>query len=90
MAFTVSSTADDTVMGNARVRYLRVTADGTEDNVSSGLQVVYGLSVAAASMASAPALLKENRDSSGTAANGTIGVSGVASGDELLLVVYGR
>ena len=40
MAFTVSSTADDTVMGNARVRYLRLTADGATDAVDTGLDVV--------------------------------------------------
>jgi len=90
MAFTVSTTADDTIFGNARVRYLRVTADGATEALSTGLDVVYSVSYTPQSMATALAAFAINEGVAGTATNGAIGITGVASGDEMLLVVYGR
>jgi hypothetical protein len=41
-------------------------------------------------MAATTFTMTENKNSSGTASNGYIGISGVTSGDEFHLVVYGR
>ena len=89
MAFTVSNTP--TVFGNKNVRVLNVTADGAEANITTGLSVIDAVVMGRiASMATANVQILKNKNSSGTAANGTIGVSGLSSGAEFDLVVFGR
>jgi hypothetical protein len=89
MAFTVT-TKKKTVFGDMRVHILDVTTDGAEDNIATGMSVIEGFAVGAQSIATSAFSLNENVDSSGTAANGTIGASGLASGDAFFLTVYGR
>ena len=92
MAFTVSHIVDGGVVGNVRVKYLRVTADAAEGEVlsaDSGLRNIFSLAYAPQSMTTASAKIDINKDSSGVASLGAIGISGVASGDEMLLTVWG-
>lgn len=88
MAFTVSR--KQSVFGNQRVVLMDVTTDGAEDNIDSGLDVIDAFSLGDKSITTSAFTLHENVDSSGTAANGTIGASGLTSGDEFFLIIYGR
>jgi len=89
MAFTVSATP--TVFGNKAVRLLSVTTDGAEGNITSGFNVIEGIVMGRiASMATANIQILKNKNSTATAANGTIGVSGCSSGAEFDLLVFGR
>ncbi len=89
MAFTVTPVI--TVFGNKNVRILNVVADSAEDNVPSGFSVIECAVIGrVSSMATANAYVQWNKNSSGAAANGTIGVSGVSSGAEFQCVVFGR
>ena len=88
MAFTVSR--EHTVLGNKRVVLMDVTTDGAEDNVDTGIDVIDAFTVGIKSVTTSFYMMQENVDSSGTASNGTIGMSGLVSGDEFFLVVYGR
>lgn len=89
MAFTVS--AEPTVFGNKSTRLIKVTADGAEANVTSGFNVIdFMVTGKVVSMATANPTVVFNKNSSGTAANGTIGVSGVSAGAELYLLVFGK
>jgi len=88
MAYTVS--IEKTVVGNQRCHFLTVTADAATQNVETGLDYVTALSVCPVSMASAPWNARPNVGTVSTAMVGYVGVSGVASGDEFILVCYGR
>lgn len=88
MAFTVAR--QHTVFGNKRTVLIEVTADGAEDNVSSGLGVVEYYSIALQSAATANPSVALNVDSSATVSLGTLGMSGFASGDHFYVTVYGR
>ena len=88
MAFTVTKTP--TVFGNQRVVMMSITADGAEAEVETGLDVITAFSVGVQSFSSSSQAFKANEDSSGAAANGTVGISGVASGDEFFIVCYGK
>jgi hypothetical protein len=88
MAFTVTKTP--TVFGNKRAVMIEVSADGAEAEIESGLDVIEAQLLGAQSFASSSQAFKANEDSSGTAANGTIGISGVASGDEFFILCIGR
>lgn len=88
MAWTI--TRNNSVMGNKRVNLIKILTDGTEANLETGMSVVEGFSLGIKSMATMTFTMEENENSSGTAANGYIGISGVTSGDEFHLVVYGR
>jgi len=89
MAFTVSSTAK-TVFGNKRVYDFRVTADAATQTIITGLGTVESANFTPESMTTAAAKLRLNQDTSGTAANGSVAISGVASGDVFYLKVYGN
>lgn len=90
MAFTVSNIANS-VWGNKNIRLLRVTTDGAEAVISSGFQVIEGLiGVSNELCADAVYCLKINKGSTGTAANGSIGISGTATGDIFFITVMGR
>lgn len=89
MAWTV--TRYPTVFGDKRVVGLKLTPDSAEANVETGLGVIEWYAVGhLASMASATPDIRPNVDSSGTAANGTLGCSGFTSGDDIYVTVYGR
>jgi hypothetical protein len=89
MAFTVSSTAK-TVFGNKRVLDFRVTADAATQTISTGLSTVESATLTPESMTTAAAKLRLNQDVSGTVANGSVAVTGVASGDVFFLKIYGN
>ncbi len=89
MAFTVTNTPS--VFGNKNVRLINVIADAAEANVSSGFGVIDFMSVSRlTSCATGSAQIIMNKNSTGTAANGTIGVSGVSSGTEFNIIVFGK
>ncbi len=89
MAFTVN--AVPTVFGNQGVRLLNIIADAAEANVNSGFSVITNIIVGhVVSMATSTYYVQGNKNSSGTAANGTIGVSGVSAGAEINCIVFGR
>ncbi len=88
MAFTVV-VLEKTVFGNQRVHHLKITADGAEDNITTGLKVVRNAIVAPGSLTTAIYNVYPNEDSSGTSSNGTLGISGIANGDVLFATVFG-
>jgi hypothetical protein len=91
MAFTVAVGADGTVWGNKQVRFLEVTADAAADAFAvPGLTAVESVQVTPKSMATAGLKVRKNALASGTAAAGYVAISGVASGDEMFIVVTGR
>lgn len=89
MAFTVTRTP--TVFGNKKVVLLNVTTDGAEGNIETGLGYIEAVTIGQfKSMATGGAAIVKNADSSGTAANGTLGLSGFSANAEVDIVVYGR
>lgn len=89
MAFTVS--AENTVFGNKNAKLMKITADAAEANVTSGFNVIdHMVGHKAISMATANPYIQANKNSSGTASNGTIGISGVSAGAEFHLLVFGK
>lgn len=89
MAFTV--TRIPTVFGDKRVVLLNVIADGAEANITTGLSFIDAVTVSPmASMATAGAQIRKNVNSSGTVANGTLGVSGLSAAASFDVVVFGR
>jgi hypothetical protein len=89
MAFTTSGLMN-TVLGNKRVLGLRVTADAATDAFETGLGVIDFVSVAYQSATTGAGKFKINALSAGTAANGYLAVTGVASGDVFFVTVYGH
>lgn len=90
MAWTVTKEA--TALGNKRAIIATVEADSSEANLSLGLSYVDAYSIGILSCSTGTALphVGLNKNSSGTASNGMIGVSGVTSGDKFSIVAYGR
>ncbi len=89
MAFTVTKLSD-TVFGNKRVTAFSVLADAATQAISTGHRYVDFVQVTPKSCTSAAFKTKINVNASGTAANGTVAVTGVASGDEFYMTVYGK
>jgi hypothetical protein len=89
MAFTVVKTP--TVFGNKKVVILNVTTDGAGSNIETGLGYIEAVTVGQFySMATGGAQIRKNVNSTGTAANGTLGLSGFSAAAEVDIVVYGR
>lgn len=90
MAWTVAT--EPTALGNKRVILATVTSDSAEANLSLGLAYVthYTMGILSCSTGTALPHVAINKNSSGAAANGVIGVSGVTSGDSYFIVAYGR
>lgn len=89
MAFTVSNMGNS-VFGNKVAKFLRVTADAADGSVVTGLGVVENVSLGPQSMATASVRIKMNLTGAGTAANGSLTCSGVASGDVFNLLCIGH
>jgi len=89
MAFTVSNLRK-TVDGETRVHEFLVTADGTSDEIVTGLDYIYSAFISPVSAPSAPYSLRPNVLTAATASNGTIAITGVASGAEYYVLVRGR
>jgi len=89
MAFTV--TRYHTVFGNKRAVLLNITADGAEDTIATGLNVIEAATVGLPqSMATGFPHVIKNVGSTSTAANGYLGCSGFSAGAQIDVVVYGR
>jgi len=88
MAYTVAKT--DSVFGNQRVMILKITADAATQNVETGLSVINGFSLGVQSLATMGIKVYANSSATGVATPGTLGMSGLVSGDSLFVVCYGR
>lgn len=89
MAFTVTKTLQ-TVLGDQRVWMGVLTADAATGVVSFGFGAITHVEASAKSMASSVWNVQANLDASGTASNGDLAVTGVTSGDDIYVTVYGR
>lgn len=87
MAFTIVRTPS--AFGNQRVVMMDVTADAAEQNIVTNMGRVVAYSYGPSSMNSSNIHIAANSTSTGTAAMGTIGVSGCTTGDRFFLTVYG-
>jgi hypothetical protein len=88
MAYTTSYLVD-TVVGNQRVKAMRVTADAATGIITTGLKDIEFFSVANQSSTAATEKWAMNELSAGTAAAGYLFASGATSGDEWIVVCYG-
>lgn len=88
MAYTVSGLAS-TVMGDQRVVSLRITPDAAT-GVVSVMNNINFFSVAIQSATTGAGKFAMNELAAGTSVAGMLGISGVASGDEYIVTVYGR
>ena len=89
MAIDVS-VVERTVFGNKAVQVLSCVADAATQTVSTDLGAINFIQYTPKSMTTAAAKFAINALPAGTAAGGSIAVTGVASGDEFWLTVYGR
>lgn len=90
MAYS-STVAYKGVMGNARVAVLSCVADAASGNVSGGgIGYLFAAMLSPISMSTAAPRVKVNVLEAGTAAAGSVGISGAVSGDVFYLTLYGR
>lgn len=87
MAFTVSR--KHSVHGPDRTVHLDITADAATQTVETGLSQVYGFAVGIQSCTTGSLKIYANSNASGVESMGVLGISGVASGDEFYVTVYG-
>lgn len=88
---TLASLLVNTVVGNQRKVSWRLTPDATSTSFITGLEVIEDFSVVIQSATTANAGYTMNESSSGPAAvNGELHMSGVADGDELVMVFWGK
>ena len=78
------------VHGSSRVHHYSCVADGVDQEIDTGFNVVDGVSYAPKSMTTALVSISKNLLSSGTASVGYVSVTGIASGDEFYLTVWGH
>lgn len=88
MAIDVSI-VERTTFGNKAVQVLSCVADAATQTVSTDLGAVNWVSYSPKSMTAEPKLAI-NEGPGGTSIGGTIAVTGLTSGDEFWLTVYGR
>lgn len=92
MAFTVTVVNRQSV-GAKEALTLEVTADGAEANIAAattGMKYLDYFHMGVKSAATGFFHVGLNANSSGTASNGAVGLSGCASGDQFYITVYGR
>lgn len=89
MAFTTSLLVK-TVMGDKRVHAYRITADAATQAIDTGLDYIDWFSIGHQSMTTGAYKVAINEGAAGTTTLGTMGITGVASGDEMFITVYGR
>lgn len=93
MAYTFTQ-ANTTVFGNLQVKHGTVVTDATSGVVSFGLGVLVHVDITPKSMTTngsgVTTRYRINATAAGTASNGDLGVSGVVSGDEFYVAIYGR
>lgn len=88
MAFTQSTIVDGVNWGNKRLVVQRVTADGAEANLTTPLNIVDFVVCQPQKGQTMPAA-HINANSSGTASNGTLGVSATSNGNIFWAVMLG-
>ena len=76
--------------GNHKVQAWELTADSATLELDTGLSVVDHVAVAPVSMASSPFSVRKNVTSASVASNGAIALTGVTSGDDLYVTVWGH
>lgn len=89
MAYTVTK-AQQTVFGDQRAWQGVITADAATGVVSFGLNHLYHVQATAKSAASSSHHFAINALAAGTASAGDLAITGVASGDDFYVTVYGR
>lgn len=89
MAYTATK-SETTVFGNQRVWQGYVTADAASGVVSFGFGTITHVNWAPKSMSTVGCRVRQNATAGGVASNGDVGISGVTSGDELYMTVFGR
>lgn len=89
MAFTVSTIVEGVVFGNQVTRTIRVTADAAEANLTLGFQNINFVSIQPEKGISMPCA-HLNKNSTGTVANGTLGISATSSGNIFHAIVMGN
>lgn len=87
MAFTLTRTK--TVFGNEGVEHIKVLTDGAEANITTQLRRIDAFAIGYISMTAIGYTIFPNVTSTSTAALGTLGVSGLTSGDEFYITVFG-
>lgn len=87
MAFTVSKT--EIVFGNKRGEILDITADAATQTVQTTLKTIHGFMVGIQSATTAGFKVYHNSSASGIATPGSLGISGVATGDRFFITVFG-
>ena len=87
MAFTLTRTK--TVYGNQGVEHIKVLADGAEATITTNLRRVDAFAIGYISMTAITYTIHPNVGSTATAALGSLGVSGLTSGDEFYITVFG-
>ena len=88
MAFTLNTTK--TVFGNLRVHVIDVTADAATQTIDTGMKVIIGHALGVQSCATMGFKVYANSNASGVQSFGVLGVSGLVSGDEFYVTVFGR
>ncbi len=88
MAYTVTK-AQQTVFGDQRVWQGVVTADAATGVVSFGFNNILHVQATAKSAASSVWNVQANVLAAGTASVGDVAITGVASGDDLYVIVWG-
>jgi hypothetical protein len=90
MAYT-ATILKQSVHGDERVIHYSVLADAASGSVATGLSVIHQVQTSPQSLTTAIYKVKANRNGADTAAlNGTVLISSIASGDVLLMTVYGH
>jgi len=82
--------AEKTVFGNLRVHLYDLVADSATLELDTGFDVVTHIQPANKSAATYGTYFDKNVLSAATASNGTVAITGAASGDTFFLTVYGR
>jgi TolB-like protein len=88
VAYTVT-VLGNTVHGNERVIRYKILADATTQTVATGLGVINGINVVNKSATSGMGKYSINLNATGSAAAGSFAMTGIVSGDEYYVTVYG-
>lgn len=89
MAFT-ASILKQSVHGDERVIHYSVLADAASGAVATGLSIIHQVMTSPQSLTTAIYKVKMNTNAASAAANGSVMISSVASGDTLFLTVFGH
>jgi len=88
MAYTVTKVPS--VFGDQRVVMMNITADAATQTIETGLSKINGMALGVQSLATMGIKVYANSNASGVQAYGSVGMSGLVSGDQLFITVYGK